>query len=243
MMELADVRDSKSRAARRKGSSPFAPTIFDNAMDSIPRFSEFIKLCEGRGDSCFWSYTGKGWINGMYVGAHCKWRDDADAFSGFARPRAVDLPDVDVPKSKSQAYAEIKNAAKAAGAVDVPGFETVVVGKNGLAHGVRFYSNNARPGPGERLNYRAALVITDVLRGAVPRQFRPADESDRGKPVKGIVVLEGAVRDGGETMPVRITVFASAVCDFGRDSDWEDRELYTLHSVQVLNPGADVLDF
>ena len=29
MMELADVRDSKSRAARRKGSSPFAPTIFD----------------------------------------------------------------------------------------------------------------------------------------------------------------------------------------------------------------------
>lgn len=29
MTELADVRDSKSRAARRKGSSPFAPTIFD----------------------------------------------------------------------------------------------------------------------------------------------------------------------------------------------------------------------
>ena len=26
MTELADVRDSKSRAARRKGSSPFAPT-------------------------------------------------------------------------------------------------------------------------------------------------------------------------------------------------------------------------
>lgn len=212
-------------------------------MERIPRFSEFVKLGEGQGDSPFWSYTGKGWADGRYVGARCRWRDDAGAFSGFGRPEAADLPDADVPKSRAEADAEIAKAARAIGAVDVPGFETVIVGKKGLAHGVRFYSKGARLGARERLNYRAALAAADVLRGAVPRQFRPADESDRGKPIKGIVVLEGAVRDGETTYPVRITVFASAACDFGRESGWEDRELYTLHSIQVLDPGSDVLDF
>lgn len=212
-------------------------------MNGIPKFSEFLK--EDRSKSCFVSYTGKGWADGIYVGGPCRWRDDPDAFSGFSGPTAAVLPDVPFPRSKADADAAFAAAARESRTVSVPGFGDVVVGKRGLEHGVRYYSKSSRPNARERLNYKAAMAVADVLRGAAPRQFRPADESDRGKPIKGIVVLEGAVKEGEDSpvRPVRITVFVSAVCDFDRESDWEVRELYTLHSLHVLDPGADVTDF
>ena len=203
-------------------------------------------LVEKRTDSQFYSFTGKGFKNGSYVGGHCRWRDDPSAFAGAGKPKAVevDLP-VGLEKAGKDTITEYAKESAVPEGVDVPGFEKVVVGKFGLLHGVRaftgaFRADKARPQ--EKLNLMAMASAPEIIRNSVPVQFRDADESDRGKPVKGIVVLAGAVLPpDGKVRPVRITVTVSAYCDFRGDGpDWEKYEIYTLHSINVLPPGTDV---
>jgi hypothetical protein len=213
-------------------------------MKRVMRFSEFLKLGESRADSMFYSFTGKGFVDGKYVGNPCRWRDNQKLYAGFGHPTVIDLPSVPVKLSKDYVRKACAEKAKSIRHVSVPGFETVVVGLLGLSHGVRLFSAGATAGKAELLNFAAAMAAEDVLSGSVPREFRPADDSNKGKPVKGIVVLEGACRgQDGVERPVRSTVTVSAVCDFRLESGCEQREIYTLHSMNVLQPGSDVLDF